>query len=80
MGAYYAKFMQPDVNPRLSLVVEQGQEVGRDGRVFVEIETADGQFLVRVGGTAVFVSNMAIETYGAWMRCRSGGEGENDVS
>lgn len=59
MGAYYAKYMARQEG-EVSLVVEQGQEIGRDGRVRVEVTAYGGEFRVRIGGTAVHVADMQI--------------------
>lgn len=37
MGAYYAKYIRKDTKDALKLVVEQGNEIGRDGRVGVQV-------------------------------------------
>lgn len=72
MGAYYLTFMNKELNT-VEFVVEQGQEIGRDGRVIVkaekvkrkgEVEKAEkaGEEIdVRITGTAVFVGEMHLE-------------------
>lgn len=42
-------------------MIEQGQEIGRDGRVTVWVERRAGECHVRVGGTACFVREMDVE-------------------
>ena len=59
LGAYEQEFMCPPT--RSPLVVEQGQEIGRDGRVLVWVEKRGGEYHVRVGGTGCFVREMSIE-------------------
>ena len=59
LGAYYWEFIETGAPS--PLVVEQGQEIGRDGRVRVWGERRDGRCHVRVGGTACFVRELAIE-------------------
>ena len=59
LGAYYVEFIRAET--KLPLLVEQGQEVGRDGRVWVWAEKRDGEYHVRVGGTGCFVREMSIE-------------------
>ncbi|MFD0673848.1 PhzF family phenazine biosynthesis protein [Cohnella sp. GCM10027633] len=60
MGAYYLTYMQPDL-ASAAFVVEQGQEIGRDGRVRVEAYKREGQGMdVYVAGTAVFVKEMEV--------------------
>lgn len=64
LGAYHREFIKsgapssPAVSP---LIVEQGQELGRDGRVSVWVDQREGEYHVRVGGPACFVREMAIE-------------------
>ena len=59
LGAYYREFIKGGAAS--PLVVEQGQEVGRDGRVSVWVEKYQGEYRVRAGGTGCFVREMAIE-------------------
>ena len=37
MGAYFAKYITRDFEESLNLVVEQGQEIGKNGRVMVRV-------------------------------------------
>jgi PhzF family phenazine biosynthesis protein len=58
MGAYYLNFIS-----RLrsaSIVVEQGQEIGRNGFVTVNVVQSNGQINVAIEGTGVFVKEIAI--------------------
>lgn len=59
LGAYYLAFVEAD-GPA-PLLIEQGQEIGRDGRVRVWVERRDGRAHPRVGGTGCFVRELAIE-------------------
>ena len=59
LGAYYLEFIKAETE--LPLLVEQGQEVGRDGRVLVWAEKRNGKYHVRVGGTGCFVREMLID-------------------
>jgi PhzF family phenazine biosynthesis protein len=59
LGAYYREHVAPDAPS--ALLVEQGQEIGRDGRVRVWVERRDGAWNVRVGGTGCVVREMAVE-------------------
>lgn len=52
MGAYYMTYIQPQQH--LRLLVEQGHEMGRDGRVFVEAERLEAGIQVSIEGTAVY--------------------------
>jgi PhzF family phenazine biosynthesis protein len=59
LGAYYREHVAPDAPS--ALLVEQGQEIGRDGRVRVWVERRDGAWNVRVGGTGCVVREMVVE-------------------
>jgi PhzF family phenazine biosynthesis protein len=59
LGAYHLEFIADDAPA--PLVVEQGQELGRDGRVRVWVERRAGRCHVRVGGTGCFVRELAID-------------------
>ena len=69
LGAYCREFIEAGAASPLAvsplavspLIVEQGQELGRDGRVSVWVAQREGEYHVRVGGTACFVREMAIE-------------------
>lgn len=59
LGAYYRSFIDTNVELLLPLIVEQGGEIGREGRVLVWAEkNADG-YAVRIAGTACFVEERA---------------------
>lgn len=61
MGAYALSYMEPH-SARTDFIVEQGLEIGRDGRVKVEAERlADGGMDIRVSGGAAFVREMQIK-------------------
>ena len=59
LGAYYWEFIEAEAPS--PLLLEQGQEIGRDGRLRVWVERRDGRCHVRVGGTGCFVRELAIE-------------------
>jgi PhzF family phenazine biosynthesis protein len=65
LGAYHREFIQAGASAPLPssspLIVEQGQEVGRDGRVSVWVDTRGEGHHVRVGGTGCFVRELEIE-------------------
>lgn len=52
MGAYFLTYIDPQ--PRLRLLVEQGHEIGRDGRVLVEVERTQAGIQTSIEGTAVY--------------------------
>ncbi len=60
LGAYYREYIRPTGGPS-PLVVEQGQEVGRDGRVLVWVEREGTGYRVRVAGTGCYVGELPVE-------------------
>lgn len=60
MGAYALAYMEPD-RESIDLIVEQGLEIGRDGRVQVEVRrNGDGSMDVWITGGAVYVKEMNV--------------------
>ncbi|NDI35563.1 PhzF family phenazine biosynthesis protein [Chengkuizengella sediminis] len=61
MGAYFAKYInnERDSN-KLSILVEQGQEIDRDGRVSVQVDQTSEGYEVGIYGTAVFVKDFKV--------------------
>lgn len=63
MGAYYLTYIKPELND-IELVIEQGQEVKRDGRVFVKaVKRKPNEMDIYVSGTAVFVGEIDRRTF-----------------
>lgn len=60
MGAYYATYINENTTEQ-DLIMEQGQEIERDGEVFVHIIKHETEIDVRISGTAVYVNEMLIE-------------------
>lgn len=60
MGAYYITYITPEVND-LELIVEQGDEVKRDGEVHVHVTKQDNDIKVAIYGTAVYTDEITIE-------------------
>ncbi|MEH7545927.1 PhzF family phenazine biosynthesis protein [Neobacillus vireti] len=60
MGAYYAKYIKTDFKDSLNLVVEQGQEMGKDGRVTVHVAKAEDSYDIQITGNAVFVREFEV--------------------
>lgn len=60
MGAYYRKYILKPWNNKESIIVEQGQEIGKDGIIEVELPTKERN-AVKICGTAVFVKEFGIE-------------------
>ncbi|PEA83452.1 isomerase [Bacillus pseudomycoides] len=62
MGAYYAKFLKQDFDGEMTLIVEQGQEMNKDGRiaVYVTKNQKDDSLQIEISGTAVYVNEFQI--------------------
>lgn len=60
MGAYYAAYIKPDASES-QLILEQGQEINRDGEVFVHIKKLGTEINVEISGTAVYIKDVIIE-------------------
>ncbi|PLS08014.1 PhzF family phenazine biosynthesis isomerase [Neobacillus cucumis] len=60
MGAYYAKYIKPDVEESLNLVVEQGQEMGKDGLVQVHVVKTGDSYEIEITGNAVYVKEFEV--------------------
>ncbi|WP_299087398.1 PhzF family phenazine biosynthesis isomerase [uncultured Metabacillus sp.] len=55
MGAYYATYINSDFEKSLNLVVEQGHEIGKDGRVMVQVLKNNDNYDIEITGNAVYV-------------------------
>ncbi|RLQ94274.1 PhzF family phenazine biosynthesis protein [Falsibacillus albus] len=64
MGAYYAQFVKPQRKDQLEIVVEQGDEMNKDGRVMVRVINKDEQYEVEISGSAVYVGEKHISLDG----------------
>ncbi|GAA0323324.1 PhzF family phenazine biosynthesis protein [Oceanobacillus oncorhynchi subsp. oncorhynchi] len=60
MGAYYADYIREDRKDVLKLVVEQGHEIGKDGRVGVQVSKNGESYDIQITGNAVFVKDFEI--------------------
>lgn len=60
MGAYYATYVEPHRKGNYSLMVEQGQELQKDGRVIVHIQNSE-DIQIAITGVAVFVRKIRID-------------------
>jgi len=56
MGAYYARYIM--YNPLLELLIEQGHEIGRDGRVRVTVTNGEN---IEINGQAVYVKEFEVD-------------------
>ncbi|MFS0575754.1 PhzF family phenazine biosynthesis protein [Sporosarcina sp. 179-K 3D1 HS] len=59
LGAYVATYIKPEEKEKYDIIVEQGQEMGKDGRVIVHIDAQD-DLSIAISGTAVFVEEIKI--------------------
>ncbi|MGE7595877.1 PhzF family phenazine biosynthesis protein [Peribacillus frigoritolerans] len=61
MGAYYAKYIKDDLDDEVHLLIEQGHEIGKDGRVRVTATKNDGTYDIEITGIAVYVKEFEVE-------------------
>ncbi|MEC0308176.1 PhzF family phenazine biosynthesis isomerase [Paenibacillus lautus] len=59
MGAYYLTYLNPEISSA-RFTIEQGQEMGKDGRVQVQVERWKETMDVYISGTAVFVKEFQV--------------------
>ena len=60
MGAYYATYIGPNFHSSLHLLVEQGMEINRDGRVQVIVTRNNDKLDIEIKGNAVYVKEFEI--------------------
>lgn len=60
MGAYLAKYIKRNFEKHLNLIVEQGQEMGKDGRVMVRVSNNVDNYDVEISGNAVYVKELDV--------------------
>lgn len=60
MGAYYLTYINEELSGA-EFIVEQGQEMDRDGRVYVRVVRCEPSMDVYISGTGVFVREFEIE-------------------
>lgn len=60
MGAYYAKYINKNFKESLTLVVEQGLEIEKDGRVEVQVSKNGESYDIKITGNAVSVKEFDI--------------------
>lgn len=61
MGAYYAKYINRERDKQLHLVIEQGLEIGKNGRVSVSVRKQQDSYQVEITGSAVYVDEFEVE-------------------
>lgn len=60
MGAFFAKYINNNFNESLNLIVEQGQELEKDGRVMVKVSKKEQDYEVEITGNAVYVKEFDV--------------------
>ncbi|CAM4397274.1 PhzF family phenazine biosynthesis protein [Paenibacillus tarimensis] len=61
MGAYYLTYIEPQLNSA-ELTIEQGHEMGRDGKVRVRVSRSENQAIdVQIAGNAVCVRSFTVD-------------------
>lgn len=62
MGAYYATYLEKDFDHEMELIVEQGQEMNKDGRIMVYVTKVveDEKLQIDIAGTAVYVKEFEV--------------------
>ncbi|MGH0878914.1 PhzF family phenazine biosynthesis isomerase [Bacillus paranthracis] len=62
MGAYYATYVEKDFDHEMELIVEQGQEIHKDGRVTVCVtkDVENEKLQIDIAGTAVYVKEFEV--------------------
>lgn len=60
MGAYFAHYVLKSFSEPRIVVVEQGQEIGKDGRVYVDVSKSSENYAVTISGEAVFVKDFDV--------------------
>ncbi len=60
MGAYYAKYINNNFIDPLNLIVEQGHEIEKDGRVAVQVSKISESVDIRIIGNAVYVKEFQV--------------------
>ncbi|MEH7351108.1 PhzF family phenazine biosynthesis protein [Gottfriedia acidiceleris] len=61
MGAYYAKYINNEINDAIELVIEQGTEIQKDGRVKVNVKKVNSTYDIEITGNAVYVKEMEFQ-------------------
>ncbi|SME37519.1 putative isomerase YddE [Bacillus mobilis] len=62
MGAYYATYLKKGFDHEMELIVEQGQEMNKDGRVTVYVtkDVENEKLQIDIAGTAVYVKEFEV--------------------
>ncbi|VDG99752.1 Uncharacterized isomerase yddE [Lysinibacillus sphaericus] len=60
MGAYYAKYINNNFKEPLNIIVEQGHEIDKDGRVMVQVSKDKDNYDIEITGNAVYVKEFDV--------------------
>ncbi|MFJ7826590.1 PhzF family phenazine biosynthesis isomerase [Psychrobacillus sp. NPDC096623] len=60
MGAFYAKYINNNFKEPLNLIVEQGHEIKKDGRVMVQVSKNEENYDIEITGNAVCVKEFDV--------------------
>lgn len=60
MGAYFVKYIHNNSDHPLNLIVEQGQEIGKNGKVKVSVTFKNNKWEIKITGTAVSVKTFIV--------------------
>lgn len=60
MGAYYAEYINNNFDEPLNLIVEQGHEMNKDGRVMVQVSKNEENLDIQITGNAVYVKEFDV--------------------
>lgn len=60
MGAFYAKYINSNFEKSLYLIVEQGHEIKKDGRVMVTVSKNKDSYDIEITGNAVYVKDFEV--------------------
>lgn len=60
MGAFYAKYIDNNFKEPLNLIVEQGHEIDKEGRVMVQVSKNEDNYDIEITGNAVYVKEFDV--------------------
>lgn len=60
MGAFYAEYINNNFKEQLNLIVEQGHEIEKDGRVMVQVSKNECKYDIEITGNAVYVKEFDV--------------------
>jgi len=60
MGAYFTKYIKNGAESKVNLLIEQGHEIEKDGRVRVAVTKVSDTFEVEITGNAIYVNEFDV--------------------